>query len=340
VNTEETKNALTTLTTEAQNLFNSIAGRLTITSISLDNGTYDSTKLGNIYTLGYGVVINVNANNSYKIVAEGEETRDATTEDTESIVMDFLDGETSLGTLTFRGKPGEGKYTPAATTSGTFDVFGDYESTSWAKAWSGNSITDIPTKVKVTVKYNDGRIVEQNKDLPEDFDITPFYVEALNRTETVEDMSRAIINLESVAENNYKFTNLSRDDKEEVAKMVFDERNEAEGIKDIPNTAGKFFNENKLDASYVIGKVNGHITARENFINAVNGVVIANEAPNSISAMIDVLAGEDTLIPEFAKLSAADQAEKAELVLNALRALNADGEKFETIAQIREAAGL
>lgn len=73
-------------------------------------------------------------------------------------------------------------------------------------------------------------------------------------------MSAAIIELEKLM-NKDAFTKLTEADQLLVAEKVLEERNKQGGLQateesKIPNTAGKFFNEqNKLEAGYVLGIV-------------------------------------------------------------------------------------
>jgi hypothetical protein len=310
---------LVTLVTEANNLFANIAGRLAITSVSVVN----KLRTDKVYVLGYWVEVNVNANESYLV--EGEK---GIVEDTESIVIQLYKGDTLLGEQTFEnyGNVKESdKYTPEqAIVGGTIDVYGDYDSTSWNNVWY-KGLTDIPDTAKAIVVYKDGRVVETEEDIT-GLDVTPFYVEALNRTETVEDMSRAIINLEEVKVET-TFINLPKQAKSEVAKMVLDARNALE-TKKFPLAT------TELSAAYTA--VTTANTNRNAFINGVNTAIA------DIATMRAALLGTEeapSLIPEFADLSVADQTAAAELVLNALKAFE-DGEKFETIAEIKAAAGL
>ena len=227
---------------------------------------------------------------------------------------------------------------------GTFDVFGDYDSNSWVQEGYWN-LTDIPTHAVVKVKFADGNVAEAEITLKSDADVTPFFVEAVNRAQTAEEMSRALINLEAQMTDKTDFTNLPKAAKLEVAELTLAARaEEEEGIDGIPNTAGKFFKDNKLDADYVIGVVGTAITGYEAYIKRVNEVVTGTDAEPTIAGMRTALLNKaETYFPEFAKLSAADQTLKAEAVLNALLEMQADEDnpqEFKTIAEIKAAAGL
>jgi hypothetical protein len=154
---------------------------------------------------------------------------------------------------------------------------------------------------------------------------------AVNSAATAEDMSAALVALEADQDPaETTFTDLETAAKLEVAQIVIGQRDAIEENKDAGQKAKEF-----AKAEDAFGAVAEAITARETFIDAVNGQA-------TISGMKDTLAAEDTLIPEFAKLDTVEQTDAAEAVLNALEALKAKdpAEEFETIAQIKAAAGL
>ena len=311
---------LNALVTSAETLFTDIQGRLEITSVSVANKLRDD----GVYLLGYGVSINVNNNGEY--VVDTREDNRGTIEDTESIVIQLYKGDTLLGEQTFVNYDNvndSDKYTPGkSTTSGTIDVYGDYNSTSWDNVWYAG-LTDIPDTAKAIVVYDDGRVVETEKEITVS-DKTPFYVEALNRTETVADMSAAIVELEAAMKGDTKFTDLPSAAKLEVAEMVLDARNALETKK---------FALNDNSAYEAVTNDDGAIQVREAFIDGVN-----HEEEATISSMRAALTDKD-LFPEFFALNTADKTAAAERVLDVLNAFEGE-EKFETIAEIKAAAGL
>lgn len=216
----EEKTALKNLIEEAQIILNEIENRIkSIEVIGVSNKAHDGTTSGKTWLLGYGM----------KLVYKPEGTA--------SIKVEFYKDEEILGTMTARDVS-DPKHD--GWTTGTMDLYGDYVSTSWDHNWTGE-LTDIPTAIKALVGYEDDRVVEKVEKLEfEDSKITPFFVEALNRTETAEAMSTAIIELETLENMETKFTNLSETGKLKVAERVLEVRNE-EPVKDeIASTEGKF----------------------------------------------------------------------------------------------------
>ncbi|NLC40010.1 MAG: hypothetical protein GX763_03715 [Clostridiaceae bacterium] len=137
-----TRNALRA----ALNAQAAINARLAITSVSIaDNTAYASTAAdgGTVRVLGYGVGINLDANNSGKKIS-----------DTISIVIELYEGEKLLGQQIFN-EAGYEKHGDKSSTSGTIDAGGQYVATSWDNSWSA-AISDIPTKAVATVQYTDG----------------------------------------------------------------------------------------------------------------------------------------------------------------------------------------
>ncbi|ARD48830.1 hypothetical protein [Sporosarcina sp. P33] len=142
---------------------------------------------------------------------------------------------------------------------------------------------------------------------------------AVNSASTASEMSTALIALEA-ADGATAFTNLSSTAKLEVAEIVLAKRN-AEDDK-------KFANKDVALASITTPET-GAIAVRTAFLNDVND-------ESTIAGVQVALAGEDSLLPDFAKLDAAAQVEKAEAVLNALTALKADGKAgFSTVTEIK-----
>lgn len=296
------------------------------TTVRVQNKQHPKATNGACYLLGYTVNFNL---------------KEKTFANTKSVVAEFYKGKDLIGTLELKD-PNSEKVKDENSADGTLDVFGDYDSYSWKQEWNGK-VTDIPTKVVVKVEFTDGKVAEKEiKGTEIKGDTVPFFVEAVNRAETAEEMSRALINLEAQMEDQADFTNLSKAAKLEVAELTLAARAEEEGIEGIPNTAGKFFKNNELDAGYVFEVVN--VEGYKAYIDGVNKVVTGatDENPATIAAMKKALNNEDFL-PEFAKLSAADQTLKAEAVLNALLEMQADKDnpqEFKTIAEIKAAAGL
>ena len=295
-----------------------VEGRLSIEEFkAVDDPNYDSTQAGIIHLMGYKVKINVSA-------AEGETSY--TTEDTESIVVDFYKGKTLLGKLTFKGKPGEGKYTPGPTVWGTIDVYGDYVSTSWDQEWYGE-LTDIPDKAVVTVKYDDGIVAKKEKVAEFATDnIKPFFVEAVNRAETVEEMDAALLKLAEIG--NYDYLNVPKADRLYVAEQVLEARNEIEDTK-------KFATYN--DLTNALTGDDGVITKYNADLEAVNDL----KADSPIADVIKALSFDEG----FAKMSVADKAEIAEAFFLGLEFDEKEDSgkvspAFRTLAAVKAAAGL
>ena len=303
----DTESELVRLIATANNLLNTINQRISSVTVSLANKEHTGKTSGKTWLLGYSTKIDFAEN--------------AGLEEVTSVVVEYYKGETLLGTLTLRD--------PSKHTGqfiwGTIDVYGDYVSTSWAHEWNGK-LTDIPDTAKAIVKYEDGRVVEKPGNIA--VEEKAFYVEALNRTETVEDMMRAIIDLETVLSNGNDFTNLTKQAKLEVAEMVLNARNALE-TKKFSLTDDSAYNA-------VTDEDTGAIAVRSAFISGVN------EATDIVTMRKELT--NEGLFPEFFELSAAEKTEVAELVLNALNELRAELEdqtaKFETIAEIKAAAGL
>ncbi|WP_438335175.1 hypothetical protein ACIR03_01555 [Clostridium cochlearium] len=152
---------------------------------------------------------------------------------------------------------------------------------------------------------------------------------AVNVATTPADMSKALVALEAGQDPAVTdFTNLSSQEKLEVAEIVIALRNAEEGKK---------FADSNAALGAVTTESTGAIAVRSAFINGVN-------TATDIASMRTALNNED-LFPEFFALDVTEKTEKAELVYNALLALRADDEgeevsNFETIAEIKEAAGL
>ena len=139
---QATTDALAAALTEVETEINA---RLKITSVTIaDNTAYASTAAGEgntVRVLGYGVGINLDANNSGKKVS-----------DTTSIVIELYKDKTLLGQQIFKGFE---KHANASTISGTIDAGGQYVATSWENSWSAK-IDEIPTRAVAIVQYTDG----------------------------------------------------------------------------------------------------------------------------------------------------------------------------------------
>lgn len=284
-------------------------------------GASNSTN-GPNYKLAYGSDLNVE-------VSEGRTVK--------SLVIEYYKDKELLGTLELKDPKRAG-----TVGTGTLDIFGDYDSNSWAGTWNAG-LTDFPTKSVLKVEFDDGVAEKPFVLTLTDEQKQPFFVEALNRTETQEEMSAAIVELEAVMTGQSVFTNLPSADKLIVAERVLEARNDIEdnlvvGGITIPNTAGKFFNdENKLDASYVLEQVEVFTDARTALLNGLNGVGV--EKPENINDVKVLLAEAEDVLPEYAELTAVEQTNAAEAVLNALNAFES-GEQFNTLAAVKTAAGL
>lgn len=295
------------------------------TTVRVTNNQHPKATNGPCYLLGYTVNFNLG---------------DKKFSETKSVVAEFYKGKDLIGTLELKDPVNNTKVKDVSNADGTLDVFGDYDSDSWTGNWIGE-VTDIPTKVVVKVEFTKEGLATKELDTKE-LDTVPFLVEAVNRAETAEEMSRALINLEAQMTDKTDFTNLSKAAKLEVAELTLAARAEEKGIDGIPNTAGKFFKNSKLDADYVFEVVN--VKGYKEYIDGVNKVVTeaTNEKPATIASMKEALDNKDFL-PEFAKLSPADKTLKAEAVLNTLLEMQADKDnpqEFKTIAEIKAAAGL
>jgi len=325
---------LDALVTSAETLFTDIQGRLKITSVSLANKLRDD----GVYVLGYGVNIDVNKNGLYKVETRVGEK--GIIEDTESIVIQLYKGDALLGEQTFVNYDNvkkSDKYAPGRSSiGGTIDVYGDYNSTSWDNVWYAG-LTDIPDTAKAIVVYDDGRVVEDIYDFEEEGFVvneTPFFIEALNRTETVEEMSAAIIDLEEAMDNVNDFMGYSKQAKAEVAEALLNMRNAQEGIEDVPNTEGKFFTGSELSvASVVHGYVTSIAADREDFIVKINE---DDATALSIVTIFDGLSNAKYIFPELAELTR--KADRIAVADTILEALGEDG--LNTLAEIKAAAGL
>ena len=317
------------------------------TTVEVQNKPHPEATNGACYLLGYTVKFNLG----------NEEEKTFTFADTKSVVAEFYKGKDLIGKLELKDPVNNTKVKDENSADGTLDVFGDYDSYSWKQEWNGK-VTDIPTKVVVKVEYIEKGLAIKEIEIKEsdEFDTVPFFVEAVNRAETAEEMSRALINLEAkVVDNEKAFTNLPKADKLIVAQRVLEIRNEQEGIKGIPNTAGKFFSaKNTLDASVLFntdGVVDGVITARNSILTEVNKAVVENNdtQDGKITAIITALetkigtTDDDVkpFFPEFVKLTPADKADIAELVLeNAPKDKDGKVIGYKTVAEIKAVAGL
>ena len=103
---------------------------------------------GTVRVLGYGVVVNLDADSSGKKVS-----------DTSSIVIELYKGETLLGQQTLN-ETGRSKHGDKSAISGTIDAGGEYVATSWNNSWSAG-IADIPDKAIATVQYSDGTAIAE-----------------------------------------------------------------------------------------------------------------------------------------------------------------------------------
>jgi len=157
---------------------------------------------------------------------------------------------------------------------------------------------------------------------------------AVNTASTAAEMSNALIALEA-ANDATNFTNLASTAKLEVAGIVLAKRNAIEAGAD---QKAKEFKNAAAALEAVSAEDTGAIAERTAFFGSVNGA-------DTIATMKTVLAGDNSLLPEFAKLGAVEQTEKAEAVLNKLAEIRANDEapavtNFKTIAEIKAAAGL
>lgn len=148
---------------------------------------------------------------------------------------------------------------------------------------------------------------------------------AVNTASTASEMSKALIALEA-ANNKTDFTNLSSTAKLEVAEIVLAKRN---AIVAGDDQKAKEFKDSAAALEAVSAVSTGAIAVRNAFLADVND-------ETTIAGVQAVLAGANSLLPEFKTLGAAAQVEKAEAVLNALTALKADGKAgFSTVTEIK-----
>jgi hypothetical protein len=161
-------------------------------------------------------------------------------------------------------------------------------------------------------------------------DATNAFVNA-DKATTVDQMNVALNSFVAIISDSFfgvaeapQYINLSSAAKCEVAELVLEAKEDVD-----------------WDTAYLLaGDVLRAVNARDAFLNGSEGVNTAD----TISKMNTAL--DKDAFPEFQELSASEKVAKAELVLNALKALRADdkvGEpasNFETIAEIKTAAGL
>lgn len=284
---------------------------------------------GKDYLLGYSFWLELDQKETY--------------EDVREIEVDLLDGDKFLGKTEFKDYNDLNELVidkSKTNITGTIDVFGAYEDDYWTQDWDAG-LTDIPTKAVFKVTFANGDVAEQTLalDLTREglSDLTPVFVEALNRTTTAEEMSAALVNLEAHTDDNSVFTNLPSSDKLIVAERVLEQRNKEEGIDGVANTAGKFFNDDKeLDASYVLGEevLKKYTGARTTLLGELN----SDSGLTDITDVKTILANAKVVLPEYDELSAVKKTNAAEAVLNTLNAEDFAG--FKTIAAIKTAAGL
>jgi hypothetical protein len=184
------------------------------------------------------------------------------------------------------------------------------------------------------VKFTDADAVNTLVGTVNDAEDAAALLSAVNAATTPADMSKALVALEAGQDNATTFTNLTSQEKLEVAQIVI-------AIRDAIEAEGEAKAKEFADADAALGAVTtestGAIAVRSAFINGVN-------TATDIATMRTALNNED-LFPEFFALDVTEKTEKAELVYNALLALRADDEgeevsNFETIAEIKAAAGL
>ena len=284
------KDDLAALIEEAQTLLDEINGRLEISYIHFPNSVYNKQ----VYLMGYAIGINVNENGKLKSQHEGLDKGGI--DDTSSLVVSAYKDGVLLGEQSFKNyKPDDPR--AASRTCGTLDVFGSYVSSSWDSTWHGE-LTDIPDKIVATVEYWDGHVVSKEIDFAlsgtsgtsaapgTDDNTNAIFVEALNRTETAEDMRAAIIVLEEIlGESTY--SDLDESEQLAVAEAVLADRDARPGLvvegNDIPDTSGKFFDTEK----------NKLMTAEE-VLALVNQVIEVSAAKAAIS--VDYSAGDAVIV--------------------------------------------
>lgn len=255
--------------------------------------------------------------------------------DLTNVVMNVYKGDDLLATVTATDKffsTEEGGLGETNNQSAPFDVFGDFdyvEDGYWNySGWKGEVI-DIPTELEILVTYENGRTAKlTSTKLIEDLwapgtrlSLNAFFVENVNRAETVEEMNAALLAL--VENDNNDYLNVPGADKLFVAEKVLEARNEVVDTK-------KFADYSDLTAA-----LDAALDTRTNALDGVNNLT----ADKLIADVIDVL---EAVSAEFAEMNNAEKADIAEGFFLGLE-FDEDGNletTFKTLAAVKAAAGL
>jgi len=250
---EEHKNELNVLINEANTLFNSIKARLEIdTTYIVSNPNYKDKGR----QLGYWVKVSLN---------NGEGNDELKVADTKDITIKLYNDETLLGEQSLNAV-GYEKYADVSALGGTINVFGEYVATSWNHEWYGE-VTDIPTDVVATVEYKDGRIVENELKIVNEYSSNEikFFAVAVTEANTLEEMRNALVDFD-VANEGTVYLDLSNKQRLEVAELVLDAIEEDE---EVPFADASYVNDILAAAMQLHGEKLGYINSIEATSNTV-----------------------------------------------------------------------
>jgi hypothetical protein len=255
---EITDSELNTLVGDAQELFNTIKARLKIdTTYIVSNPNYKDKGR----QLGYWVKVSLN---------NGEGNDELKVADTKDITIKLYNDETLLGEQSLNAV-GYEKYADVSSLGGTINVFGEYVATSWNHEWYGE-VTDIPTDVVATVEYKDGRIVENELKIVNEYSSNEikFFAVAVTEANTLEEMRNALVDFD-VANEGTGYLDLSNKQRLEVAELVLDAIEEDE---EVPFADASYVNDILAAAMQLHGEKLGYI----NSIKATSNTVEVEEA--------------------------------------------------------------
>lgn len=247
-------------------------------------------------------------------------------------VMNVYKGDDLLATVTATDKffsTEEGGLGDTNAQSAPFDVFGDFdyvEDGYWNySGWQGE-LLDFPTEVEILVTYENGRTAKLTSTiLIEDLWsstgllFNAFFVENVNRAETVEEMNAALLAL--VENDNNDYLNVPGADKLFVAEKVLETRNEA--------TDKEFANYEALTG------------ALTNALNTRTAALAGINTLKSDAKIADVIEVLEAVSAEFDKMTNAEKAQIAEAFFLGLEFEGNDLKTpFRTLAAVKAAAGL
>lgn len=264
--------------------------------------------------------------------------------DLTNAVMNVYKGDDLLATVTATDKffsTEEGGLGNTKAQSAPFDVFGDFdyvEDGYWNySGWQGE-LLDVPTEVEILVTYENGRTAKLTSTIliedlwsPTGLLFNAFFVENVNRAETIEEMNAALLAL--VENDNNDYLNVPGADKLFVAEKVLETRNEA--------TDKEFANYEALT-----GALTNALNTRTAALDGINAL----KADDKIADVIDVL---EAVSAEFAEMTNAEKADIAEAFFLGLEFVEVEVEvegetvtttqlktPFRTLAAVKAAAGL